>query len=71
MKTDDEFVEEFRRIYLAESREEMSKEEAYDNFFSLVDVVRIVLRPLPKQAEHHDNPSIDGGRGGGTLDKNA
>ena len=49
MKTDDEFVDEFRRLYVEESGEEMSGEEAYDNFFSLVNIVRIILRPLPER----------------------
>ncbi len=73
MKTDDEFIEKFRNMYLEEFGEEISREEAYDNFSSLVDVLRIILRPLAKQGEHRDSllsSSIDGGHGGGTLDNN-
>jgi hypothetical protein len=60
MKADEEFIEKFRKAYLEEFGEEISREEAYDNFFSLVDVLRIILRPLPKQGENHDNPQLTG-----------
>ena len=72
MKRGDEFVEQFRRVYLEEFGEEISREEAYDNFFSLVNVLRIILRPVPRQDEGHENPvssSIDGGHGNGRLKK--
>ncbi len=71
MKTDEEFVENFRKIYLEEFGEEISREEAYGNFFSLVDMVRIIRPPALQLCEGLENPvyfSIDGGRGNDNLD---
>ena len=45
METIDEFIENFRRAYFEEFGEEITREEAYDSFFSLVDVLKKVLKP--------------------------
>jgi hypothetical protein len=45
METIDEFIERFRRAYFEEFGEEISREEAYDALFSLVDVLKKVLKP--------------------------
>ena len=68
MKTDAEFIERFRRVYLEEFGEEISREEAYDNFFCLPDVLRIIRQPLTQQGEGLSSP-IDGGHGNDRLEK--
>ncbi len=58
MKTLDEYLKEFQQIYLEESGEDMSREEAYDNFISLVDILRIILQPLPEQSQGYQKPGF-------------
>jgi hypothetical protein len=75
MNPDNEFIEKFQRIYLEEFGEGISREEAYDNFFSLVDLLRIILRPIPKRTQGSENrgsvsPTIDEGRGNDRLNCN-
>jgi hypothetical protein len=56
MKPSDEIIEKFQRIYFEEYGEQLSKEEAYDNFMSLVDLLRIILRPVKKQSQDSEKP---------------
>ncbi len=49
MKPSDQLIEKFRQIYMEEYGEEMTTQEAYDNFTSLVDVLRIIGRPIKTQ----------------------
>jgi hypothetical protein len=41
MKPSDEIIEKFQRIYLEEYGEQLSEEEAYDNFMNLVNFLRV------------------------------
>ena len=56
MKPSDETIEKFRRIYFEEFGEEISKKEAYDNFISPVDLLRVILRSVKKQGQDYKNP---------------
>jgi hypothetical protein len=56
MEQVDEFIEKFQKIYFEEFGEELSREEAYDNFLSLVDLLGIILRPIPKQSQSYESP---------------
>ena len=47
----DEYIKKFQEIYLEEFGEEISLEEAHDNFLSIVNLLRVILRPLPKQSQ--------------------
>ena len=49
MKPSDEIIEKFRQVYMKECGEDMSTQEAYDNFTSLVDILRIISSPIEKQ----------------------
>jgi hypothetical protein len=51
MKPSDELIEKFRQTYIQEFGEEMSTPEAEDNLISLVGLLRIILRPLPKKQD--------------------
>ncbi|MFH2069120.1 MAG: hypothetical protein ABII89_06650 [Candidatus Omnitrophota bacterium] len=51
MKPSDETIEEFRKNYLEEFREEISKQEAYDKFLRLVNLLRAILHPRYKEGE--------------------
>ncbi len=56
MKPSDEIIEKFQRIYFEEYGEQLSKEEAYDNFMSLADLLRVFLRPVKKQSQDSEKP---------------
>ncbi len=45
MKINDELLEEIKRFYLEEYKEEISTEEARKRFTRLVNVLRVILRP--------------------------
>jgi len=49
MQPSDELIEKFRQTYIEEYGEDMTTQEAYDNFTSLVDVLRIIGRPIKIQ----------------------
>lgn len=53
MQPSDELIEKFRRIYFEEYGEEISTQDAYDNFTSLVDLLRIFSRPTKKMQRMH------------------
>jgi hypothetical protein len=56
MKPSNEIIEKFRRIYFEEYGEKISKEEAYDNFTSLMDTLRIILRPVTGKKPEDKSP---------------
>jgi hypothetical protein len=51
MKPGNELIEKFQQTYIEIYGEFMTTQEAYDNFTSLVDVLRIIGRPLNTQKE--------------------
>ena len=48
MKLTPEALDEFRGIYLDEFGEEITRDEAQEMGTRLVDLLRLLLRPLPK-----------------------
>jgi hypothetical protein len=60
MKPNDELIEKFRQIYMEEYGEDMSTQEAYDNFTSLVDLLRIIGPPVNENIKKQDteNPGL-------------
>ncbi len=57
MKPGDETIEEFRKAYLEEFGEQISKEEAYDKFLRLVNLLRVIIRPAaPEHTSKVDQP---------------
>ncbi len=48
MKPSDETIEKYREIYFKEFGEEISKDEAYEGFLRLVNFLRVILKPSPK-----------------------
>jgi len=44
-----EEIEKFQRIYLEEFGEEISKEDAYDRFLRLVNLLRVILYPRSRK----------------------
>lgn len=48
MKPSKEIIEKFQKIYFEEFGEEITKEEAYEKFLRLVNLLRVVLKePSP------------------------
>jgi len=45
MKPDNETIEEFQKAYFEEFGEEISRQEAYEKFLRLTNVLRAILRP--------------------------
>ncbi len=45
MKPSDELIEKFRQIYFEEFREEITRQQAYDKFLRLANLLRVILRP--------------------------
>lgn len=43
MKPSDGIIEKFQKIYFEEFGEEISKEEAYEKFLRLVNLLRVIL----------------------------
>ena len=58
MKPSEEFIEKFQRIYFEEFNEQISKEEAYEKFLRLVNLLRVILRPGVRrdQDRNHSDP---------------
>jgi hypothetical protein len=44
MEPEDEIIETFRRIYFEEFKEQISKQEAYERFFRLVNFLRVIFK---------------------------
>jgi hypothetical protein len=60
MKPSDDIIEKFRKAYIEEFNEEISKEEAYAKFLRLTNFLRVILKPKPTQEEPAvDQPSTD------------
>lgn len=58
MQPSNEIIEKFRQTYMEEYGEDMSTQEAYGNFTSLVDVLRIITRPIKTQKrQDQENPA--------------
>ncbi len=56
MKPTDETIEKFQKIYFEEFGKEISKEEAHENFLSLVNVLEIILRAAPELSQGCEDP---------------
>lgn len=56
MEINDEDIEKFQKIYLEEFGEEISKEDAYERFLRLVNLLRAILYPRRVKQEKSDNP---------------
>ena len=54
MKPDNEIIEKFREIYFEEFGEEISKEEAYDKFLRIVNLLRTILKTSSKKDQDVD-----------------
>ena len=57
MKPSNETIEKFQNIYFEEFKEEISREEAYEKFLRLVNLLRVILRPSKKgqDTKHPDS----------------
>ncbi|MFA5386503.1 MAG: hypothetical protein WC297_02490 [Candidatus Paceibacterota bacterium] len=66
MKPSDETIEEFRKNYLTEFGEEISREEACERFLNLVYLLKAILYPRYKKGRNpeSDTPSFP------TVDQN-
>ena len=58
MKPSDELIEKFRQTFIGVYGEDMTTQEAYDNFTSLVDILRIISRSMEQQErQDQENPN--------------
>jgi hypothetical protein len=51
MKPSNEIIEKFQRVYFEEFGEKISKEEAYEKFSKLVNLLRIILSPTSQNLD--------------------
>lgn len=51
----EESVEKFRELYRARFGEEISKDEAYERGTRLLNLVRLVYRPIPRADQNDEN----------------
>ena len=51
MKIDNEIIENFRKIYFEEFKEEISKDKAHDRFLRLVNLLRTILKKPSNKGE--------------------
>ena len=58
MKPSDETIEKFRKAYCKEFGAEISRDQAYEKFLRLVNVLRVVLREREQKAAF-DHPLED------------
>jgi hypothetical protein len=54
MKINNEIIEKFRKVYFEEFGEEISKEEAYDKFLRIVNILRTILKTSSKKDQDVD-----------------
>jgi len=47
MQPSDETIEKFRQAYIQEFGEEISRQQAYEKFLRLANLLRVILRPRP------------------------
>jgi hypothetical protein len=66
MQPSDELIEKFRQIFMSEYGEWMAKDEAYDNFTCLVELLRIISKPI-NEHKIDENKKFDSTRGCGQL----
>lgn len=53
MKPSKEIIEKFQKIYFEEFGEEITKEEAYEKFLRLVNLLRVVLKEPSSNARNN------------------
>ena len=58
MELSKEAIEEYKRIYKAEFGEEISDQEAYKQAINLLQLFKIIYRPISEKKEYK-NPQID------------
>jgi len=56
MKPNNEIIEKFQKIYFEEFGEKISKEEAYDKFLRLVNLLRTILKKQTKKDQDYESP---------------
>ena len=58
MKPSDETIEKFQRLYFEEFKEQISKEEAYEKFLRLANLLRVILHPTSQKGQYkiHSDP---------------
>jgi hypothetical protein len=66
MKISKERIEEFKQIYQSKLGKEISDEEAYELALPLLQLFRVVCRPLPKE---HRCRACQPAEPGGDFDK--
>lgn len=47
MQPSDELIEKFRQTYIQEFGEEITRQQAYEKFLRLANLLRVILRPRP------------------------
>lgn len=47
MQPSDELIEKFRKAYIEEFGEEITRQQAYEKFLRLANLLRVILRPRP------------------------
>lgn len=55
MKPSDELIEKFRQTYIREFGEVITRQQAYEKFLRLANLLRVILRPRSQQRPK-DNP---------------
>ncbi len=47
MRPSDEVIEKFRKLYFEEFKEEITTAQAHEKFMRAVNLIKIVLKPIP------------------------
>ena len=58
MELSKEAIEEYKRIYKAEFGKEISDQEAYEQANDLLELFKIIYRPIPERKECR-SPQVD------------
>jgi hypothetical protein len=58
MQLSTEAIEEYKRIYKTEFGKEISDQEAHEQTSSLLQLFKIIYRPIPEK-EEYKNPQAD------------
>ena len=58
MKPSDDTIEQFQRIYFEEFGEEISKEQAYEKFLRLVNLLRVIIRPSSSENRNGEDRDL-------------
>ena len=56
MKPRDELIEKIKKFYFEEFGEEISHRQAYERFMRLVNVLRVILRPMAGENQDGKKP---------------